>query len=164
MSGDSQRTELAELRARIGILEDILAIQELKAAYSDAADGGWDRPTHDADMVASLFADSGVWDGGEFGSVQGKDNIRELFAAFTTYPFAFHRVTNPRVKIIGNRATGEWHLVNAVIMRDRHYMLGGVYKDEFVRSGGEWKFQVIRVVPAFSAKVQWRVADARPGA
>ena len=52
------------LEQRVQQQEDILAISGLKAAYCNAADGGWDGPTHDYDTVASLFAEDGVWDGG----------------------------------------------------------------------------------------------------
>jgi hypothetical protein len=35
------------LEQRVQVLEDIQAITELKAAYCNAADGGWDRPSHE---------------------------------------------------------------------------------------------------------------------
>ena len=43
------------LEARLQALGAVQAIGELKADYCNAADGGWGRPTHDADRVASLF-------------------------------------------------------------------------------------------------------------
>jgi SnoaL-like domain len=90
---------------RLQILEDIQAITELKASYCNAADGGWDRPSHDADKVASLFVEGGVWDAGEIGRGEGREAIRALFNGFKRFPFAFHRVSNPVIKVQGDTAT-----------------------------------------------------------
>ena len=50
------------LERRLQRLEDIEEISKLKARYCNFVDGGWDRPTHDYDGVASIFTDDGVWE------------------------------------------------------------------------------------------------------
>ena len=47
-----------DLAAKIQRLEDIEAIRNLKAKYCAFCDDGYD-----ADGIASLFVDDGIWDG-----------------------------------------------------------------------------------------------------
>jgi len=67
---------------RLQVLEDIQEITTLKASYCNGADGGWDRPSYDADKVASLFVEDGVWDAGKIGRGKGREEIRALFKSF----------------------------------------------------------------------------------
>ncbi|MGH7961177.1 MAG: nuclear transport factor 2 family protein [Candidatus Binatia bacterium] len=141
------------LEQRVQILEDIQAITALKAAYCNGADGGWDRPSHDADAVAALFVADGMWDGGKIGRGEGREGIRALFTSFKRFPFAFHRITNPIIKVNGDTATGEWHfLVPITLDRDRARWFGGIYSDEFVRTPDGWKFKSLKATSAFVAK------------
>jgi ketosteroid isomerase-like protein len=141
------------LEQRVQQQEDILAISELKADYCNAADGGWDRPTHDYDTVASLFVEDGVWDGGKDLRGEGQDGIRALFKSFQAWPFAFHRITNPVVKVDGDTATGEWHVqVGITFDNKKSVWLGGIYNDQFVRTADGWKFQELKVTFAFRSK------------
>jgi hypothetical protein len=138
---------------RLQILEDIQAITELKASYCNAADGGWDRPSHDADKVASLFVEGGVWDAGEIGRGEGREAIRALFNGFKRFPFAFHRVSNPVIKVQGDTATGEWHvLVPITFEGNQDIWAGGIYNDQFVRTPEGWKFKSLRFTRAFTSK------------
>ena len=138
------------LEARLGILEDVQAISELKAVYCNAADGGWDRPTHDADAVASLFVEDAVWDAGEAGRGDGREGIRALFKSFQRLPFAFHRVSNPIIKVDGDTATGEWHLLLAISFSEKEEVwVGGIYNDEFVRTPQGWRFKSLQFTAAF---------------
>ena len=59
---------------------DELSISELIPAYSDA----W--ASHDADRIASHHAEDGIFQlhSGAAGPVQGRDTIRDAFAAFLT--------------------------------------------------------------------------------
>lgn len=142
------------LEQRVQRVEDVQAVANLKAAYCNAADGGWDRPSHDADAVAALFVDDGVWDGGPFGRADGREQIRALFAGFRRFPFAFHCVSNPVIAVAGDTATGEWHANIAMILDgDRPYALGAVYCDEFVRTDAGWRFSTLRAIPVYAAKV-----------
>ncbi len=136
---------------RLQRLEDILAITELKASYCNAADGGWDRPSHAYDAVASLFVEDGVWDaGGEIGRGEGREGIRALFEGFQRFPFAFHRISNPVIKVQGDTATGEWHvLVPITVENNQSIWIGGIYNDHFVRTAEGWKFKSLKFTRAF---------------
>jgi proline iminopeptidase len=141
------------LEARLQRIEDIQAITELKAAYCNAADGGWDRPTHDADAVAALFVEDGVWEGGASGRGVGREEIRKLFDGFKPAPFAFHRVSNPIIQVHGDRASGEWHVLVAITFEgDKHLWIGGVYNDTFVRTPRGWRFKHLKFTQAFRTR------------
>ena len=138
------------MEKRLRTLEDIVEITELKAAYCNYADGGWDRLTHDYDGVASLFVEDGVWDGGGVGRGDGREGIRTMFKAIRNIPFAFHRVTNPIIKVQGDTATGNWHVLVPLTQPDgQSYWIAGIYDDEFVRTPDGWKFKLLSWKPAF---------------
>lgn len=141
------------LEGRLQLMEDVQAIAELKAAYCNAADGGWDRPTHDSDTVANLFVEDGVWQGGKSGRGEGREGIRKLFDTFKPAPLAFHRVSNPVIKVDGDHATGEWHALVAITFGNgKSYLIGGIYNDEFVRTGEGWRFKRLDFTFAFGTK------------
>ena len=51
---------------------------------------------------------------GTAGRTEGRENIRRLYQSYQVTPFAFHRVTNPIIKVAGNLATGNWHVLVAL--------------------------------------------------
>ena len=68
--------DVQQLAARVQRLEDIEAIKLLVVRYAQGADRG-----NDPDIMVPLFADTGVWDGGErFGVYTGKEAIRQFLA------------------------------------------------------------------------------------
>lgn len=147
---------------RLQVLEDVQEIAHLKASYCNAADCGWNRTSNDADTIASLFVAEGVWDAGAFGLAEGREAILQKFKA-DLYPFGFHRISNPIIKVNGNTATGEWHFLVPCILNingNQSMWIGGIYNDEFVRTSEGWKFLKLKVTPAFtSMHVQgWDVA------
>lgn len=149
------------IERRLQRLEDTQAIGDLKAAYCNAADGGWDRPTHDYDALASLFVEDGVWDAGEYGGrCEGREAIRALIRSFRAWPFAFHRITNPVIRVDGDSAVGEWHVLVAIRFRaNRDAVVGGIYRDDFVRTSEGWRFETVRFEPAFEARLDsaWKL-------
>src|SRR5438552_1275622 len=66
-----------ELEKRITMLEDIEAIKQLKALYCAVCDDD-----HNPDMIATLFAADGIWEGADIGRHQGHAAIRKLFESF----------------------------------------------------------------------------------
>ncbi len=144
-------TEKLTMAQRLRRLEDIDAIQKLKARYCNYCDGGWDRPTHDYDGVASLFVEDGLWDARPLAPLaQGREAIRDLFKGFQAAPFAVHYVTNPIIEVDGDTATGQWHLLLAITQGDdqQAFWVIGIYNDEFVRTPEGWRFKALRFTPA----------------
>ena len=145
------------MEERLQVLEDVQAITELKALYCDAADCGWARPLNDADGLASLFVPEGVWEAGGYGRAEGRDAIRELFRT-SLYPFAFHMVTNPIIKVSGDTAIGKWHMLVAHIIDEHSLWIGAIHNDEYVRTPYGWKFKAVKIALAFTGEQQWQVA------
>jgi ketosteroid isomerase-like protein len=132
---------------RLQQLEDIEAITRLKAQYAAACDNNYD-----ADAIAALFAENALWDGGNFGKAEGREKIRAFFRhAPKTFPFAIHNVMNPQIEVDGDRASGQWYLLQPATMakENRAVWLAATYHDEYVRIDGHWMFQNLHVSARF---------------
>ena len=68
---------ISDFEKRITVLEDIEAIKQLKARYCAICDDD-----HNPDKIGSVFAEDGIWEGGDFGKAQGHAAIRKLFEGF----------------------------------------------------------------------------------
>jgi hypothetical protein len=135
----------AMLEQRITRLEDIEAIKQLKARYCEICDDN-----HNPDLIATLFADDGVWDSGEPGLVaRGHDAIRELFRGVQrVVEFSQHMVMNPVIEVDGDRARGQWYNIAPFNFYDRDEPATWVaarYDEEYVKVNGVWKFQELHV-------------------
>jgi hypothetical protein len=133
---------LSDLEKQVRLLLDYQEIANLKATYLHNADGGWDRLSHNAEVVASLFAEDGVWKSDSHGEVRGRNAIRDTFLKFQkAQPFAFHSAATPLIKIDGDHATGEWHLIAfGTLHNGKPFWSTGVYDDKFVRTPDEgWR-------------------------
>jgi hypothetical protein len=130
------------LEKRVKLIEDIEEITKLKARYCNYVDGGWDRPTHDYDGVASLFVEEGVWEAIPTIHAETREGIREYFKRAQDISLAFHRITNPIIEVDGDKATGNWHVLVALTHPNgKAVWIGGIYNDEFARTDEGWKFQ-----------------------
>jgi ketosteroid isomerase-like protein len=139
------------LERRIKLLEDIEEISKLKARYCNYVDGGWDRPTHDYDGVASIFTEDGVWEAVPTIRAETREGIREYFRKAQDISLAFHRVTNPIIEVDGDTATGNWHVLVALTHPNgKAVWIGGIYNDDFVRTDEGWKFKKLSFAFAFN--------------
>src|ERR1700674_1793782 len=90
---------------RLRALEDLEEIRNLKARYAAACDDNYN-----ADAIAALFTEDGVWDAGALGRADGRAAIREFFSRFAEFiSFAIHHVMNPIIEVDGDRAAGQWY-------------------------------------------------------
>ena len=140
------------LEARVQALEDINEIARLKSRYLDSGDGGWDRPSHDADAVLPLLMDDFSWTGPRFDSMHSAADAEKLWrASRTRIPFAYHLLANPIIDVDGDSASGEWHIMFfATDAGGNELWSAGVYKDRFTRTASGWKIQSVTVRHAFS--------------
>ena len=132
----------SSLEKRITRLEDIEAIKQLKAKYCEACDDD-----HNQDKIIAIFAEDGVWEGGDLGKAEGHAAIRELFAGFErAIDFSQHNVMNPIIEITGTRATGIWYFMGPFTYNENadNKMLAIRYDDEYVKIDGQWKYQHLR--------------------
>ena len=137
---------LEDLEQRIRVLEDVEEIKKLKHRYCAYIDDGMD-----ADGVASLFAEDGVWQG-LVGKAQGRGEIRKAYAGSAqVLPFAIHHVMNPIIEVSGDKAKGTWYLFEPCTFAEGNRAVWGAarYDEEYVRVDGEWKIQSLTLTPRF---------------
>ncbi len=133
--------DLEGIERRLTRMEDIEAIKQLKARYCEICDDD-----HNPERIASVFAEDGIWESAEFGTAKGHADIRKLFQGFQKLiEFSQHNVMNPIIDVQGDRATGEWKLLQPCTIDGRAVWLAGVYNDDYVRAGGKWLFKHLRV-------------------
>jgi SnoaL-like domain len=120
-------------------LLDLEEIKQLRYSFS------WCLDTSTPDDLADLFTDDGVIDVGPWGRMEGQDAIRRGYGrAYRDQPDwgAMHAVTNPRIKIDGDDATGTWYLLDCVTYgRQNPLRVLGVYDEEYRRVDGVWKMK-----------------------
>jgi hypothetical protein len=134
--------DMVELEKRLTRMEDIEAIKQLKATYCDICDDD-----HNPDIITTIFAEDGIWDGAGFVKSQGHAAFRELYKKFQTLiSFSQHLVMNPIITIDGERATGIWYFFGPfTFYKDNQAKwLAARYEDDYVKVNGEWKFQHLR--------------------
>jgi hypothetical protein len=141
--------DLVELEKRITRVEDIEAIKQLKARYCEICDDD-----HNPDRVTSLFVEDGIWESDDFGQARGHEEIRELFRGFRKlFNFSQHNISNPIIEVDGERAKGVWYLMGPWTYSENNdeKWLALRYDDDYVKIGGEWKYQHLRVALRMSA-------------
>ena len=138
--------DVQQLAARVQRLEDIEAIKLLVVRYAQGADRG-----NDTDIMIPLFADDGVWDGGErFGVYTGKEAIRQFLSESGSFiGWTLHYMVSPAVEVDPNGKTAKafWYLWETATMpnqetgEDDAFWIGGTYESELTKQhDGAWKF------------------------
>lgn len=128
-----------ELRARLRRLEDLEEIRQLFVDYGHHLDAG------DFEAYAALFADDGELLLGPVGRAKGREAIVALMtrvrAGATTK--SFHLVTNPIVRLDGERATAEvlWTVIRPDAEGKLQVAMFGRHHDTLVRERGRWRLQ-----------------------
>ena len=123
----------------MSILEDKDAIREVIAAYCHALDA-----CRFAD-VARLFADDGRWTT-DYGEAKGRAAIERMLRGIVPVkgegPQRKHYITNIIIQVNGDSADSiSDYLVVRESGPDLIPVMGGTYKDKWVRQDGTWRFQ-----------------------
>lgn len=141
-----------DVATRLADLEDLEAIRALKTRYARVCDDNYD-----ADAIAALFVEDGVWDGGPlFGRYEGVDAIRANFvAAPSRIPWALHFTLCPELSLqgppgVGRTAAGSWYLWQPCTRRSSRgeewqAYLTGTYRDTYLKTADGWRFVSVRV-------------------
>jgi SnoaL-like domain len=120
-------------------LQYLLDLEEIKQLrYSFA----WALETSQPDELADLFTEDGWVDVGPWGRMEGQDAIRRGYTkAYKDAPpwTAMHAVTNPRIRIAGDEATGTWYLLDCATVGEPPLRVLGVYDETYRRVDGAWK-------------------------
>jgi hypothetical protein len=131
------------IEQRLQRLDDIETLRQLKFRYCAYCDAGYDGI-----LLAPLFTDDAVWDGGPLGYAAGRKAIFDFFASCSKLiPFAIHHVTNPIIEIAGDLATGEWLLWEPMVFArgERATWMAARYYDVYRRVDGKWKFAHVKI-------------------
>jgi len=123
----------------MSILEDKDAIREVMATHCHAFDA-----CRFAD-VAAPFAEDAVWTT-DYGEAKGRDAIEQIFRSVVPVkgegPQRKHYITNIIIKVDGDSANSvSDYLVVRESGKDLIPVMGGTYKDEWVRQDGTWRFR-----------------------
>jgi hypothetical protein len=147
MAATDLEARLRTLEARLCAVEDVQAIERLKARYGELVDeryaGGATRGAADleriAGEIAALFTEDAVWDGGAaLGLCRGRAAIRERMAK-PTLSFSQHYFVKPRIEVAGSEARGRWDLLAPCTTADGRAMwMAGVEDDEYRKVEGFW--------------------------
>jgi ketosteroid isomerase-like protein len=135
------------LEERIRKLEDIDEIKQLKARYAAACDNNYD-----ADTITVMFTEDGVFDAGELGKAEGREELRAFFRRVPeSTSFALHYILNAIIEVDGDRATGKWYLLQptTLIKGNQAIWFAATYDDEYKRVEGKWRFRRVNVTPHF---------------
>lgn len=141
----AQAAESASLAARVQVLEDHFAIEQLLMEYGVTLDG------HDFGAYSQLFARQGTWTG-NVGPLKGPAAIKEAMEKAYGGPDSpiskgsFHLLTNPIIHVQGDHATAlsKWTFCQ-VVGGKPVIVNSGRYEDSLVREDGRWKFESRRV-------------------
>lgn len=158
----SQSAEMAAMRHQIGVLEDKNAIERLQYAYGFLIDNRMFRE------MADLFAENGAWiEIGERGRYYGKENIHRFLLEvlgggrwgvienevinhvqqqllIEVADDRQHARARARAEVQGNSPPDTPHVLFA----------DGIYENDYVKEGGVWKIQGIRVTMTFYAALE----------
>jgi ketosteroid isomerase-like protein len=120
-------------------LESIEAIKQLKYRYFRFLDSKqWDE-------LATCFTDdaTAAYDDGKYAFTGREAILGFLHGALGSHDIvSLHQGHHPEIVLAGDtRAEGRWSLSDYLIFRESNTRLRGAayYRDEYVRSDGEWK-------------------------
>jgi uncharacterized protein (TIGR02246 family) len=114
------------------------AIRELMARYAQNLDAGR------FSKVADLFAEDGVWTT-TYGTARGRAEITAMFERVVPKkgegPQRKHYITNIIVTLAGETASA---VSDYLVVRESEHgllpVMGGTYRDNFVKHAGSWQF------------------------
>jgi hypothetical protein len=119
--------------SRLRAIEDTLAIQRLKAAFTGFLDAGnWEQ-------MGKLLSEDAV---AEFpqGTFTGRKEIVKIISS-GVFSFTMHFLCNPIIEVRNNEATGSWYVLCAATdgSTQEAFWILGRYNDLYVKRENEWK-------------------------
>jgi len=143
----AEAARLEALERRILALEDTNAIRNLKARYAAYCDD-----KYDADGIAALFTEDGIWESKGVGPFVGREAIRGFFLrASSIYTFAIHYALNGHIEVNGDRAKARWYSFMPCTLGDgdRAMWRAGTDDEEYARVGDVWMYKRKASAPFF---------------
>jgi len=151
-------TDVDALDRRLRVIEETEAIKRLKYRYWRYLDlKQWD------DLAQCFAADATVSYGAGKYAFAGVDAIMRFLRESLgreTGSVTIHQGHHPEIDLLGaTTARGTWALYNYMynVQHNRGIRIGAYYYDDYVKLGGEWKFQHIGYTPLFHE--EWKRDD-----
>jgi SnoaL-like domain len=140
-------------------LIDLEEIKRLKYRFS------WALETSAPNDLADLFTEDGWIDAGPWGYMRNRDKIRKGYVrAYTNAPqfTAMHCVTNPRIMIDGDTATGTWYLLDCTTEGDGPALnILAVYDETYRRVDDVWMYTSVTLRFKWSSHIG-HISDDNP--
>ena len=159
-AAEELRTRVESLEQRLLAVEDVQAIQNLKAHYAELTDRRYGpdgvRPREQiepiAREIAALFTEDAVWDaGGTLGLCEGREAICARFLE-PTLLFSWHYFVKPRITVEGDVARARWDILAPCTTADgRARWMAGYEDDEYRRVAGAWLHSRMKLTTVFLA-------------
>jgi hypothetical protein len=152
--------KVVALEARLTAVEDVLAIQNLKAHYGALADRRYEKgdrvaaPELDriAREISELFTHDAVWDGGAgLGVCTGREAIYERFRS-PTLTFSWHYFVKPKIAVAGSFGRASWDILAPCTTQEHRAMwMAGREDDEYRKEDGVWLHSSMKLFVTFMA-------------
>ncbi len=134
-----------ELEERLYKLEAVDEIKRLKSRYAQIVDKFSKEP------FENCFTEDGVWDLGPTGSVKGRKAIGEFFKKVPEFmPFSFHYFLSGDIIVDGDKATGQWYMLQTAIVKGgRGLWLAAVEYEKYQRVKKQWLISELKLTSVF---------------
>jgi len=147
-------SELAELEARIKVLEDIEALKKLKAKYWRCIDKKlWDE-------IVDCFVEDAAADYGPNMQFQGRKAIVQFLkdSLGRDSIITAHNGHNAEIEITSDTtARGIWALNDQVVIQPNTRRRGwGHYEDEYIKEKGKWEIKNTKIT---SILAEWMMSE-----
>jgi hypothetical protein len=150
---------IGALERRLAAVEDVQAIERLKARYAELVDARYsrgavvpaERLAEVAGQIAELFTEDGVWDGGRaLGVARGRAEIAARMRE-PTLLFSWHYFLKPRIEVTGpDAARARWDILSPCTTKDgRPHWMAGTEDDEYRKAGGRWLHSAMKLTVVF---------------
>jgi hypothetical protein len=149
---------LDALERRLAAVEDVQAIERLKARYAQLVDARYARgavvePAKLAELagqIAELFTEDGVWDGGRaLGLARGRAEIAARMRE-PTLLFSWHYFVKPQIRAEGDRASARWDILSPCTTKDgRPHWMAGYEDDDYRKVDGHWLHRSMKLTVVF---------------
>jgi hypothetical protein len=144
---EALRAEVAAMKKRLTELEDRDAIRELTHRYMQAMhDARWED-------AVDCFADDAEYDHGLLGELRGKPDLRTFYTQFmpafeTAGGWSYDVLSNPLIRVDGDRAEARWFLLTFLIDPDTQKPAWAMatLEYEYAREARGWRFKKNRCV------------------
>ncbi len=138
----AQTSETRTLEKRIAIIEDKMAIKEVVDVFSNLAD------TKEIDKQVLLFTEDGLVEsfsnGQPSSQLKGREQLAQAFGGFlANFHTVYHQNGHQTIDELTENAAKTTSYCRVILVGDQDgkqmkTTLYTIYKDEFVKQGGQW--------------------------